>query len=168
MRTLLLEQLEIPWALASRYILPNLTPAHLFWEPSRNVVSVKKTPEGWRSQLPESETPPVPDTTIAWLLWHIEWWWGDAVAGVEGRTARAPADVAWSGTLSDSLAELNRLHAAWVEILSQRDLAMRCAGPWPTPQPLSTIAGWVNVELMKNVAELGMVSRAFDNAAIAR
>ena len=168
MRSLLLDQLEIPWTMATQYVLPRLTPALLFWEPSPNVLTVRRSAEGWHAGLPESEDPPVPDTTIAWLLWHIEWWWGDALAGAVGRTARQPADVAWSGSLDASVAELHRLHDAWVELLTHHDLAATCAGPWPTPQPLSTIAAWVNVELMKNVAELGRVLRSHDNAAARR
>jgi hypothetical protein len=57
------------------------------------------------------------------------------------------------------------LHDQWVRILKASDLASTCPAPLPTPQPLVTIASWVNVELAKNVAEIGQLLRLRQNLA---
>lgn len=62
-----------------------------------------------------------------------------------------------------SVTQITVLHDTWVRLLAMTPLDQVCAGPWPTPQPFSTIAAWVNVELMKNVAEIGQTLRLHGN-----
>ena len=69
----------------------------------------------------------------------------------------------WSGSLEASRQLLAELHDEWRNILTTTDMDATCLAPWPTPQPLSTIASWVNVELMKNVAEVGQLVRLQSN-----
>lgn len=158
MRELLLSQLDIPWSLATRYHLPAIKSDEvLHWAPSANTVRLQLQGDQFYADWPDEENPPLPDTTIGWLMWHIEWWWTDAIGGVRGITARDPSRVAWSGSREASHARLVELHDEWREILTTIDLDTICVAPWPTPQPLSTIASWVNVELMKNVAEIGQL-----------
>ena len=40
----------------------------------------------------------MPNATIAWVLWHIEWWLADAISGVRGKPA-VRHDLGQSGTL---------------------------------------------------------------------
>ena len=164
MRELLLQQLEIPWSLATRYYLPGITGEEvLHWEPSSNIVRLRQRDGDFYADWPDEESQPMPNATIGWLFWHIEWWWGDAIGGVHGDQARQPTRVAWSGSLEASRRRLAELHDKWQRILTTTDLETTCVGPWPTAQPLSTIALWVNVELMKNVAEIGQLLRLRGN-----
>ena len=135
----------------------------LHWEPTSNVVRLRKHEGSYYGDWPDEERQPIPDATIGWLLWHIEWWWTDAIAGVRGHTARPPTSVAWSGSLEASRHRLVELHDEWRDLLTTTDLDTTCSAPWPTPQPLSTIASWVNVELMKNIAEIGQLLRLHSN-----
>lgn len=66
-----------------------------------------------------------------------------------GELESDPNSVAWSGSLEASRQRLTFLHDEWRSIVTMTDLDTICPAPWPTPQPLSTIATWVNVELMK-------------------
>lgn len=163
MRDLLLQQLEIPWSLAARHYLPAINAQLVHWKPSTNVVGLRQRAGDFYSDWPDEESEPLPDATIGWLLWHIEWWWTDAIGGVRGGAGRKPADVPWSGSAESSCDRLVTLHDDWQQILTTTDLSTVCTAPWPSPQPLWKIAGWVNVELMKNVAEIGQLLRLSAN-----
>lgn len=159
MRELLLQQLDIPWALASGYYLPGLTDEIAHWRPSANAVGLVAREGSFYPEWPDEEQEPIPDTTVGWLLWHMEWWWSGAVEGTRGGRSPGPGEFAWSGSAGASRARLTGLHDEWVAILTTSDLSHSCTAPFPTPQPLSEIAAWLNVELMKNVAELGQLMR---------
>jgi hypothetical protein len=159
---LLLQQLDIPWMLASQYYLPALTDELLHWEPSANCVGLRREGESFYPEWP-GETEPFPDTTAGWITWHMEWWWTNTIAGVEDGEAADPLTFAWSGSADASRAKLAGLHDRWVEILTSTDPYQLCSAPFPEPQPLSVVAAWLNVELMKNVAELGVLSRLYAN-----
>jgi hypothetical protein len=159
---LLLRQLEIPWVLASQYYLPALTDELLHWRPSANCVGLREGADGLYPEWP-GETEPFPDTTAGWLTWHMEWWWTNAIAGVAGGEAAAPLTFAWSGSAAATRAKLLDLHDRWVQILRSIDPDHLCSAPFPEPQLLSAVAAWLNVELMKNVAELGLLVRLYAN-----
>lgn len=163
MRELLLQQLDIPWTLGAGYCFPALTDELVHWKPSSNVVGLTIRDGAAYPEWPDESADPIPGTTAGWLLWHMEWWWSNAVEGVRNAPGAEPLGFAWSGSVEASRAKLNALQVKWVEILSATPMDHPCAAPFPTPQPLSVIAAWVNVELMKNVAELGLLIRLYAN-----
>lgn len=132
-------------------------------EPSSNVTRLRMRDGDHYGDLPDEESDSIPDAAIGWLLWHMEWWWANAVAGARGGARQDPGSVTWSGSLSASRQRLTVLHDEWQEIVTKTELDAMCLAPWPTPQPLATIAAWVNVELMKNVAEIGQLLRLYGN-----
>ena len=168
MRELLLRQLDIPWTLFSEYYLPAVTDDIAAWRPSANAVGLVIRDGTAYPEWPDETTEPIPDTTVGWLLWHIEWWWSNAIHGARGAGSTKPQAFGWSGSAEASRVRLIELHDQWVEILNTTDLDHQCDAPFPTPQPLSAIAGWVNVELMKNVAELGQLMRLRANRGQSR
>ena len=149
--------------LAAEYYLPALTEEFVHWEPSSNVVGLQVLDDAAYPDWPDESGDPIPDTTAGWLLWHMEWWWSNAIEGVRGGPSADPLRFAWSGSAKASRVKLKSLYDEWVEILNTTPMDHPCAAPFPTPQPLSVIAAWVNVELMKNVAELGLLIRLHAN-----
>ena len=96
----------------------------------------------------------------AWLTWHLQAWLTRALA--EARQVPVPAlgEVRWPGTVDAVRAELNRLVSEWNEFLveaASADLDQPTLFPWPDPRPLHRLIAWVNMEMMKNAAELGVV-----------
>ena len=164
-REVLVQQMAIPWALAESWCLPRLDDAMVHWAPSPHAVGLEARDGGWYPRMPDETAEPIPDVTCAWLLWHVEWWWSNALRGVAGEPALGPDDVPWSGGAGASRATIARLHDEWVAVLASADLDHPCSAPWPHPQPLSLVAAWVNLELMKNVAELGQLVRLHANRA---
>lgn len=95
MRDVLLRQLELVWGFATQFVVDEVDEELALWEPSGNVVAVRSTADGWVADWPDEEHPPLPDPTIGWLLWHIEWWWTRAADAADGRPTRTSDQVRW-------------------------------------------------------------------------
>lgn len=147
---LLRRQFDLTWALFE-YHLERLTPEDHLWEPASLVWTVRDGVPDWA----EAEPDPVPVPTVAWVSWHIGWWWSVAIDHVTGRPPRERADVVWPGPASVA-GWLRGLRDEWLELLPALDPAAPSAFPWPDGTVGDTVA-WVNAELMKNVAEIGQL-----------
>ncbi|MFF0734594.1 DinB family protein [Streptomyces chartreusis] len=161
-RDLLRWQFDLTWALFE-YHLERLGPEDFLWEPGPVCWTVRPTADGtWVPDWAETEPDPVPVPTIAWLSWHIGWWWSVSIDHLQGRPPRERTDVTWPGDGEATIAWLRELRTDWLTALDRldtADLATTAPFPWPN-DPQHTIAhmiGWVNAELMKNAAEIGQL-----------
>ncbi|KZB83818.1 DinB family protein [Amycolatopsis regifaucium] len=154
-------QFELTWSLFE-YHLAELKPGDFLWEPADLCWTVHRDDDGaWRPDWADSEPDPVPVPTIAWLTWHIGWWWSVALDHANRRTPRGREDITWPG--GDSAVEwLRGLREEWLAVLdglTDADLDAPSAYPWGEEAGLTfahTVA-WVNSELMKNVSEIGQL-----------
>lgn len=160
-RETLIDQLDLVWGFATRYVVDGIDGDLALWEPSGNVVTVRREEDGWVADWPDEEHPPLPDATIGWLLWHIEWWWGNAAAAADGRQPRPPDQARWSGSTDG----LRAAHARWRSVLTTGDLETLVTGLMPEPRPLWFVASWVNFELTKNLAEINQLKLRYANRA---
>lgn len=122
------------------------------WKPTPTSPTVHDTADGWIADwIDESDTPaPLAPATIGWLLWHIEWWWTTTLAQVGNQPVTDPTDFLWSSG-TDRIVELK---AKWDEVLATRSMDEPISWVMPEPQPLGRVAGWLNFELAKNLAEI--------------
>ena len=162
-RDLLRRQFDLTWALFE-YHLDRLEPEDFLWEPGPYCWTVRRSADGtWVPDWAETEPDPVPVPTIAWVSWHIGWWWSVATDHLRGRAPRERADVTWPGDGPATVAWLRGLRTDWLAALKGLDdtgLDATAPFPWPNDDPQHTVAhmiGWVNAELMKNVAEIGQL-----------
>ncbi|WP_280504759.1 DinB family protein [Nocardia farcinica] len=161
-RGLLNWQFELTWAPAEVH-LNALTEDDFLWRPAPVVWTVHRGEDGrWRPDWAEIEPDPMPAPTVAWLSWHIDWWWGTALAHLEGREPTPREQVCWPGTGAAALQRLRALRTAWAAALDASDdatLEAPSAYPWPAEAGLTVahLADWVNAELLKNVAEIGQL-----------
>ncbi|MGW4502985.1 DinB family protein [Micromonospora sp. NPDC004336] len=145
------------------YHLERLEPADFLWEPAEHCWTVRRDAHGgWVPDWADSEPDPVPVPTVAWLTWHIGWWWTVTVDHLRGRPVRQRTDVGWPGAGEPTVAWLRGLRTEWLDVLdglTDADLDRAAPFPWQD-DPRHTVthtAAWVNVELMKNVAEIGQL-----------
>lgn len=116
----------------------------------------------WRPDWADSEPDPIPVPTIAWLTWHIGWWWSVTTDQLRGRTPPDRADVVWPGDAAATVAWMRALRDEWTHVLdelSDDDLAAEAPFPWQG-DPAMTVGhtlAWVNTELAKNAAEIGQL-----------
>jgi len=156
---LLLRQHATAWKLAA-YHLEGLSLEECLWRPSAKGLHVSMSDDGrWRGEWPEHEGYDLGPPSMAWLLWHMVYWWSMVVdhsfgdATVQCDSLDCPSDP-------DSIgARLRSLHDEWtgrVSDLSDDELRAARRTRWPfTDRPFSDVVGWVNIELTKNVSELG-------------
>jgi hypothetical protein len=155
----LLRQHEIAWSLTS-YHLETLSTEECLWRPSSRGLHVSITSEGaWRGEWPDHEGYDLGPPSIAWLLWHMGFWWSMAIDHCfEGASLDRHA-VTCPGGVAAAKSWLQECHEKWQALLSPlSDDDLRCAERtrWPyRDRPFSDVVGWVNIELTKNAAELG-------------
>ena len=71
-RVLLQRQLDVMWRFATDFVIDQVDLELALWEPSTNVCTARQGADGWSSDWLDEDKGPLPDATIAWLLWHIE------------------------------------------------------------------------------------------------
>jgi hypothetical protein len=124
---------------------------------------MRRGPDGtWVPDWADTEPDPVPVPTIAWVSWHIGWWWSVALDHTQGRPPRDRTDIAWPGAGTPTIEWLRGLRTEWLAVLddlTDTDLDATAAFPLPgDPQyTVADMAAWVNAELMKNVTEIGQL-----------
>ena len=155
-------QFDLTWSLFE-YHLERLVPEDFRWEPASPSWTMRPAADGtWTADFAESEPDPVPVPTIAWLSWHIGWWWGVTTDHLRGRTPRERTEIAWPGEGKAAVEWLRGLRDEWLtalEELTDADLESPAPFPWQD-DPAYTVAhtiAWVNAELMKNAAEIGQL-----------
>lgn len=153
-------QLHLCWSLAE-YHLSALTDELCRWEPAPGSWTVRRGADGqWRPDWVEPEPDPAPGVTVGWISWHIGWWWSATLDHAAGRTSQPRENVFWPGSAIGAVGWITVLHEEWKEFLdacTASDLDEPFPFPWPQPRPLAIAAGWVNAELMKNIAEIGVL-----------
>ena len=158
-------QFDLTWRLASQYHLPDLDDRMCLWEPAPGAYTVRRDDGGvWRADWDDEDPDPPSPVTIGWLTWHVLWWWGELLTRAGGQQPRARRDVPWPGSADALRSGLHRLSAEWTRLLAElteAELDRPFAFPWPEPRPFVFAAAWVNSELMKNVAEIGVVRHQY-------
>ena len=151
---MLKRQLATAWAL-TRHHLDGLTTAECLWRPAAKGLHVRQGTDGrWRADWPEHEGYDLGPPSIAWTSWHLLFWWSMALDHNFGPGEMAREDVAWPGDADGVRAAIEELHARWQAALASADLD--APSRWPfSDRTLADVAGWANLELMKNAAEIG-------------
>jgi hypothetical protein len=161
-QNLLLDQFDLVWALADLH-LETLSEDDFDWAPTPLTWTVRQDAAGdWRPDWADTEPDPIPVPTIAWLTWQIQWYWSVALDHMQGRPPRDRESVLWPGTGAASVSRLRELSAQWrsgLVALSAEDLLAPAAFPWPADsgRTVGHMVSWCNVELTKNVAEIGQL-----------
>lgn len=164
-RDLLIAQFQIAWALASCH-LESLSTEECLWRPATRCLHVAKDDnDRWRAEWPENEDCGIGPPSIAWTTWHICFWWAKTLDHVHGKTTLTKDDVAWPGSADDVRSAITALHNRWVEVISdlpEGDFQTSNPASWPIPNSSpATIAAWLNVELVKNAVEIGLVRNLY-------
>jgi hypothetical protein len=158
-RDYLARQFETAWKLTTIH-LNGLTTEECLWRPADEGLHVHQTPDGgWRPDWPDHEGYRLGPPSIAWLTWHVGFWWSMVLNHSFGDGTVSRETVMWPGS-ADAVREcLERLQGEWRAALEQiTDDELRSAQRtrWPFQQrPFGDVVAWVNVELTKNAAEIG-------------
>ncbi|MDL2258122.1 DinB family protein [Eubacteriales bacterium OttesenSCG-928-K08] len=146
------------WSLLD-FHLSNLDDAECLWRPSEKGLTVLKHGSTWYSDWPESEGYEIGPANIAWITWHILFWWSMANDYSFGNAVLKKEDIHWPGDIAKVKEEINNLRDVWVDglcNLPDKELFDSKRTRWPfIDKPFYDVASWLNVELMKNASEIG-------------
>ncbi|WP_063780789.1 DinB family protein [Nonomuraea sp. SBT364] len=160
-------QLGVSWSLLTLH-LDQVTDREALWEPGPDCWTVRPQPDGtWAADFAMEEPDPIPVPTIGWVMWHIGFWWTRTYTSCFGEPGggapdwgSAAAATPWPGGAAAAVTWLTGCHDRWLgalESLSPADLDSAERSGWfaDGTHSLGHVAAWVNVELMKNAAEIG-------------
>lgn len=155
----LTRQFETAWKLTS-YHLEGLTTEECLWHPARKGLHVHQLPDGsWRADWPDREGYDIGPASIAWLTWHMGFWWSMTLNHSFGDGTLTRENVLWPGTADGVRDLIGRLQGEWRAVLEQvtdEDLRSSERTHWPFQnRPFGDVIAWVNVELTKNASEIG-------------
>ena len=158
-RGYLVRQFDIAWQLTS-YHLNGLTTDECLWRPAPVGLHVHRQPDGtWRADWPDREGYDIGPPSIAWLTWHMGFWWSMALDHSFGRGTLTREAVQWPGSADAVRESLEGFHGQWrarIEQLTDDDLQSTRLTKWPfQDHPFGDVVAWATIELMKNAAELG-------------
>ena len=158
-RDTLTRQLDIAWQLTS-YHLDGLTTEECLWRPAAVGLHVHQGGDGsWRADWPEHEGYDLGPPSIAWITWHIGFWWSMAIDHAFGDGRLTREQVTWPGDADIACEWITSLAREWRahdETLGDEELRSARRTRWPfRDRPFGDVVAWANVELMKNAAEMG-------------
>jgi len=158
-RDLLIRQFETARKLLD-FHLDGLTTEECLWRPARKGLHVHESSDGiWRADWPEHEGYDLGPPSIAWLTWHVGFWWSMVLDHSFGAAKLSPEKVTWPGNADGVREGLGRLQNEWrvaLEQITDRDLQSTERTRWPyQDRPFGDVIAWVNIELTKNAAEIG-------------
>ena len=162
-------QFSIGWKLA-RYHLDGLTDDECMWRPSIAGPHVHAEGNGWRADWPNDDAYAAAPPSIAWLTWHIGFWWSMVLDHSFGEGTLRREDVQWPGTADAVRQWLSALQCEWrgrLDALGDEQLMASELTRWPfEDRPFLDLVAWVTVELTKNVAEIGYVRLLYASSSM--
>lgn len=130
----LIRQFDVAWELAEIH-LAGLTMDECLWRPAQRGLHVRQSAEGqWLADWPEHEGYDLGPPSIAWITWHMGFWWSMMLDHSFGKQRLSRDSVVWPGS-ADAVREwLAGLKDAWrtqVQQVTEADLASRHRTRWP-------------------------------------
>ncbi|HWN07602.1 MAG TPA: DinB family protein [Steroidobacteraceae bacterium] len=155
----LLRQLDTAWKL-TRFHLDGLTTEECLWRPALRGLHVTRREDGrWRADWPEHEGYDIGPPSIAWVTWHMVFWWSMVLDHSFGPGTLERGSVAWPGSADSVRRVLDQLHGQWhaaLAGLSEAEFRSPAQARWPfRDRPFGDVIAWANVELVKNASEIG-------------
>lgn len=151
-------QFDISWQMLE-YHLKGLEDDECLWRPALKGLHVVNKSEIWYADWPVSEAYDIGPASIAWLTWHIIFWWSMVLDFSFGNGTLNREDVLWPGNMTTTRKRIIHLRDTWrhaVATLTDDELVSCERTRWPfTDKPFCELIAWLNLELMKNAAEIG-------------
>lgn len=154
----ILYQLDISWQLFM-YHMKDLSDEEALWCKNPNGLQIRRFGEAWKADWPETEDYSIGISSIAWTMWHITFWWRSTIDYSFGKGTLKRENILWPGSVELALKEISILHDEWIRLISEmsdEQLQSTKYTKWPMSDTnFYKVVLWLNVELMKNAAEIG-------------
>lgn len=158
MKQEILFQLDIAWQLF-KYHCNGLTEAEAMWCKTEHGLQIRNIQNKWIIDWPDTETYEIGLSSIAWIMWHIIYWWKTTLVASKEKRIIEKGDIKWPGSVELAVWEIEICHNEWISFISSLDEKQLQSSEfckWAFEgQTMYSLALWLNVEFMKNVAEIG-------------
>jgi hypothetical protein len=159
LQSCLIQQFDTAWKLAD-FHLTGLSTEECLWRPARRGLHVHPLAQGrWIADWPEHEGYDLGPPSIAWVTWHMGFWWSMVLDHSFGERRLTRESVYWPGAADAACEWLVGLKDAWrsrIQQATEADLESTRCTHWPFQnRPFRDVIAWATVELTKNAAELG-------------
>lgn len=156
---ILTRQFDVAWKLCT-YHLSGLTTEECLWRPAAVGLHVQRQSDGtWIAEWPEHEGYDLGPPSIAWLTWHIGFWWSMVLDHCTGEGVLSREKILWPGEAERTCAWIFELEQQWRKVLTDLtgdSLQSTARTKWPyQARPFGDVVAWVNTELTKNASEIG-------------
>ncbi|GAA5033864.1 DinB family protein [Actinopolymorpha pittospori] len=157
-------QLDIAWSLLELH-LADLDDVECLWEPAPRTWTVRRGPDGrWVADwpIPGVGDEPEPPRSIAWLTWRAGSWWTQTSLRCFGGEPPLWRESDWPGDTDAATEWLRGCKERWsrqLGTLDDAELDSSARSEWflRGTRPFGYVAAWVNTEVMKTAAEIGML-----------
>lgn len=144
----------------TRYHLDSLGSEECLWRPAAQGLHVHVGADGrWYADWPQHEGYDLGPSSIAWITWHMGFWWSMVIDHSFGAGTLAREQVTWPGTAEAARAWVYGLETQWrarIEAMTPNELQALDHTRWPfRDRPFADVIAWVTLELTKNAAEIG-------------
>lgn len=151
-------QFDMSWQLLEIH-LKDLGDDECLWRHSTKGLHVINKLGIWHADWPDSEDYDMGPSSIAWLTWHIIFWWSMVFDYSFGNRLLTRENVHWPGNMILVRGKIEQFRDDWRNILatmSDEELLSCEQTRWPFEnRPFYELVAWLNLELMKNVSEIG-------------
>ncbi len=158
LRDALLRQFDIAWAITEHH-LNGLGTDECLWRPAAKGLHVQLREGVWQADWPEHEGYTLGPSSIAWLTWHLVFWWSMTYDHTFGAAQLTREEVVWPGSAESVCARIVAPQAEWRAQLARMDdeaLRSEAFTRWPFQgKPFMDVVSWLNIELAKIAAEIG-------------
>lgn len=148
-----------------RQTLTKFPTEELLWKPSNTSWSVSRTTQGWVADWAEPEPEGLGPPSLAWQLWHANWWLSMVLDHSFGSRSLTRETFDWEGP-DRGFAAIDELYARLVAALEAMDdqewhASERTRWPYLDGRPFGMVVGWASMELTKNIAEMARARSYF-------
>lgn len=151
-------QFDVSWQLLEIH-LTDLEEEECLWRPASRGLHVFNKSGIWVEDWPDTEAYDIGPPSIAWLTWHIIFWWSMVFDYSFGNGTLKREDLHWPGNMNAVREKMIKLRDEWrtaLAKLSEEELLSCQRTKWPFEgRSFYELVAWLNVELMKNAAEIG-------------
>ncbi|MFT9848771.1 DinB family protein [Aneurinibacillus sp. REN35] len=158
LRSTLNFQFDIAWQMLDIH-LTGLEDEECLWRPARRGLHVVNRLGVWHADWPDTEAYDIGPPSIAWLTWHITFWWSMVFDHSFGNGTLTRENIHWPGNSKAVREKMIQLRDEWKAALATLpdDELLSCKRTkWPfEDKTFYELAAWLNLELMKNAAEIG-------------
>ena len=115
MKKEILFQLDISWQLFE-YHCHDLSEEEAMWCKTPQGLQIRKKDDCWIADWPDTEDYKIGPSSIAWIMWHILYWWKNVLSASKENKIIEKEDVIWPGTVQLAILEINKCHKEWIKL----------------------------------------------------